>query len=259
MSTIKSTFQDCYAVLTMDDPATLNAMSPIVAEDLTTALTEAGEKSRAIVLTGAGRGFCSGANLSGDAIGGGMGASFDAGISLEQSYNPLMLTIRDLPVPLITAVNGAAAGIGASVAMAGDLIIAAKSAYFLQAFSRIGLVPDGGSPWLLTRAVGRVRAMELMLLAEKIYAPQALEWGLVNRVVADDELMDFAIVLAEKLAAGPTSALAKIRRMTWAAQEHGFEAELSLERNVQCEAGRHKDFAEGVSAFLEKRPAKFGG
>jgi 2-(1,2-epoxy-1,2-dihydrophenyl)acetyl-CoA isomerase len=258
MGAIKSTFQDGYAILTMDDPATLNAMAPSVAEELAAALTFAAEQSRAIILTGAGRGFCSGANLSGDALGG-MDGDFDAGAELERSYNPLMLTIRDLPVPLITAVNGAAAGIGASIAMAGDLIIAAKSAYFLQAFSRIGLVPDGGSPWLLTRAVGRVRAMELMLLAEKIHAPQAHEWGLVNRVVADDELIDCAKVLAIKLAAGPTSALAKIRRMTWAAQEHGFEDELSMERDVQREAGRHKDFVEGVSAFLEKRPAKFGG
>lgn len=258
MSTIKSTFQDGYAVLTMDDPATLNAMSPSVAEELTASLNEAAGKSRAIVLTGAGRGFCSGANLSGESLDG-LGGDFDAGAELERSYNPLMLTIRDLPVPLVTAVNGAAAGIGASVAMAGDLIVAGDSAYFLQAFSRIGLVPDGGSPWLLTRAIGRARAMELMLLAEKIYAPKALEWGLVNRVVSDDELMDCAIALASRLASGPTSALAKIRRMAWAAQDQDFEAELAMERDVQREAGRHKDFVEGVSAFLEKRPAKFGG
>lgn len=173
------------ATLTLNDPATLNAASFTMTLEITDALEAAvRDGARAIVITGAGRGFCSGANLGSDLDPNEPG--YDAGAALDTHYAPLMRAIRDLDVPLVTAVNGAAAGIGCSIALAGDIVLAADSSYFLQAFRRIGLVPDGGSAWLLTKAAGRTRAMEMMLLGEKIPAAQAYEWGLVTRVMPDD-------------------------------------------------------------------------
>jgi 2-(1,2-epoxy-1,2-dihydrophenyl)acetyl-CoA isomerase len=170
-----------------------------------------------------------------------------------------MRALRDLPIPWISAVHGAAAGVGASIALAADLIVAGESAYFLQAFRRIGLVPDGGATWLLAQSAGRVRAMELMLLGDRLPAPRALEWGLINRVVADDLLQDAALALAQELASGPTRALALIRQAAWAATASDLDTALATERKLQTEAGRSADFQEGVRAFLEKRPARFTG
>ncbi|MEJ0024141.1 MAG: enoyl-CoA hydratase-related protein [Alphaproteobacteria bacterium] len=177
---------------------------------------------------------------------------------LRAHYNPLILAFRDLPIPFVTAVNGAAAGMGCMFALMGDLIVASESAYFLQAFRRIGLVPDGGSTYVLSRMIGRARAMEMMLLGEKVPAAQALAWGMINRCVADADLMPIAMALAQQLATGPRS-LALIRKAAWAGFEADLEAQLSLEARLQQEAGSSQDFAEGVSAFMQKRPAKFTG
>lgn len=246
------------AILTFDDPASLNAIDPDLALRLSGLLTQAEREARAALLTGAGRGFCSGANLSAPRMSQPSSEGFDAGVALEEAYNPLMRQLAGLAIPIVTAVNGAAAGVGCSLALMGDLILAAESAYFLQAFRRIGLVPDGGSTWVLPRRVGMARAMEMMLLGEKIHAAQALEWGLINRVVPDGELPAVALELAQRLAEGPAS-LGLIRRAAWRALDQDFAAQLQLEREFQREAGRTADFVEGVSAFLQKRPAKFEG
>ena len=219
------------ALIRLDDEATFNALSLDMIEGLQAALGTLAQNHRAIVLTGTGRAFCSGANL---AAGRNLSAEErDLGNGLRDHANPLMLAIRDLGVPLITAVNGAAAGIGASLGLAGDLIVAADDAYFLQAFCRVGLVPDGGSAWLLTRTVGRARAMEMMLLGERVPAAKALEWGMINRVVAPEALIETALTLATQLAAGPTAALGMIRKMCWAAADRDYEAQLAAECDAQ--------------------------
>ena len=243
-------------VLRLNDPATMNALTPAMAQTLRALLTsEVDAGARAIVLAGGERGFSTGANLKAampeDAEG------FDVGATLEEDYNPLMLAIRDLPVPLISAVRGAAAGVGASIALACDVIVAGRSAYFLEAFARIGLVPDGGATWLLTRAVGRVRAMEMMLLAEKIPAEQAHDWGLITRMTDDDAVEDTAMQLAKTLSEGPSRSYALIRKAAWSAADTDFEATLKTERRLQKQAGETPDFAEGLAAFREKRQAKF--
>jgi len=248
------------ATITLNDPSTLNAATLDMAAELMDALTALSGQARAIILTGAGRGFCSGANLQGPlgAPRAEAAAKPDAGRSLETHFNPLVSMIRDLPVPFVTAVNGPAAGIGCSLALMGDIIVASKSAYFLQAFRRIGLVPDGGSTYLLTRMVGRARAMEMTLLGEKLPAETAFAWGLVNRLVEPEALIPTARSLAGELAAGPRS-LSLIRRLIWQAEDAGWQEQLDAERHAQSEAGASADFAEGVRAFLEKRPARFSG
>lgn len=247
------------AIIRMNDPATLNAVTLKTIVEIGEALDEIAGSARAMVLTGAGRGFCSGANLTG---GMGVGQSEgprDAGSSLESHINPLMLRLRDLPIPWVSAVKGSAAGVGCSFALAADMVVCGESAFFLQAFARIGLVPDGGSSWILSRSIGRARAMEMMLLGERIPAAKALEWGMVNRVVADDDLMPKAMELAKALAAGPTKSLAMIRRMAWSAADASFEEAMTTERNNQKVAGLTADHIEGVMAFIGKRPANFTG
>jgi 2-(1,2-epoxy-1,2-dihydrophenyl)acetyl-CoA isomerase len=245
------------AILTMSDPATLNAASFPMVSEFIDALDQASGSARALVITGSGRGFCSGAKLSSDLH---IDApEYDAGAALDTHYNPLMLALRDYPLPIITAVNGAAAGIGCTIALAGDIVIAAQDAYFLQAFRRIGLVPDGGSAYLLAHAIGRARAMEMMLLGEKLPADRALAWGLINRVVPAGNLRAEALTLAQDLASGPTKALREIRRQCWEATESSFTATLARERAQQRDIGRTADHREGVAAFLAKRPAKFTG
>jgi 2-(1,2-epoxy-1,2-dihydrophenyl)acetyl-CoA isomerase len=245
------------AIITLNDPATLNALTMALVDTLHEAVRQAGAEARAMVICGAGRSFCSGANLT--ATGPAPNEPRDAGLSLENHINPLMRTLRDLPIPWISAVQGAAAGVGASIALAADLIVAGETAYFLQAFRRIGLVPDGGATWLLSQAVGRVRAMELMLLGEKLPADKARAWGLINRVVPDDQIQTTALALATDLAAGPTRALGMIRHAAWAATAGDMDAALHTERTLQTTAGQTADFAEGVRAFFEKRPARFTG
>lgn len=248
------------AVLTLNHPEVLNAVSPRMADGIMKALEFAAGRSngfRAVVITGEGRGFCSGANLAEASAA--QDGPRDVGKHLEQHYHPLLRSIRDFELPILTAVNGVAAGIGMSIALMGDLALAARSAYFLQAFTRIGLVPDGGSTWLLPRLIGLARARELSLLAEKLPAETALSWGLINRVCDDAALLDETLGLAERLAEGPTVALAATRRLYWASPLNTYEEQLDLERRQQQRAGSTEDFVEGVSAFLQKRPARFSG
>ncbi len=253
-------FDGSVAVLTLDHQEVMNAVSIDMLGGLVEALEEIEERKaevRCLVLTGAGRAFCTGANLQGRNQQ--KPGRSNAGAALETAFHPFLRRLRNLHCPIVAAVNGPAAGAGMSFALMGDMILCAKSAYFLQAFRRIGLVPDCGSTWLLPRLVGKARAIELSLMGEKLPAEKALEWGLVNRVHDDGVLMEEAMKLARELANGPTVALALIRRLYWDSPENSFEDQLNLEYQLQRVAGATGDFKEGVSAFLEKRPAKFQG
>lgn len=257
MSLVKTEIVDQIAIVRFNDPATLNAMSVRMVEDLQAALADC-KSARAMVITGEGRAFCSGAALTG----GGMRApaeakEFDAGAALESHYNPLMVALKNFPIPFVTAVHGPAAGIGCSLALAGDLIVADSTAYFLQAFKNIGLVPDGGSAYLLAAAAGRARAMEAMLLGERIPAESAYAWGMINRLVPEGKDLETALELARKLADGPRATLSLIRTLAWNALDKSFEEQLDAERVSQRTAGRSAEFREGVAAFLEKRKARF--
>jgi 2-(1,2-epoxy-1,2-dihydrophenyl)acetyl-CoA isomerase len=245
------------AVLTLNHPEAMNAAGVKLVKGAYAALNFVENKDngfRAMILTGEGRGFCSGANLSE------RGADGDTGVghALETVYHPFLRRLRDLSIPFVTAVNGAAAGVGMSIALMGDIVVAARSAYFLQAFTRIGLVPDGGSTWILPRMIGLARAKELSLLAERLPAEKALEWGLINRVAGDNELMEEALKVANQLADGPAS-LAITRSLYWQSPLKTYEEQLDLERAAQEKAGKTQDFMEGVGAFLQKRQAKFTG
>lgn len=250
--------EDQVAFIRLNQPDSLNAMTERMAGEVSTALDRASDEAGAVILTGAGRSFCSGANLKENSFDLD-DPTIDMGIRLQETYNPLLTKMKSSPVPIVTAIRGAAAGIGSSMALMGDIIVTGHSAYFLQAFCNIGLVPDGGAPYLLSRAIGRVRAMELVLLGEKYRAEKAYADGLVTRYVEDDEVEPTAWEIAKKLAHGPTKTLKMIRQSTWAAYDTQFEDQLASERNLQREAGRTKDFAEGVTAFIEKRKAIFRG
>ncbi len=246
------------AVLTLNHPEAMNAAGTKLVKGAAAALSFIENKDngfRAMILTGEGRGFCSGANL---AERGAPGEEPGVGHALEYIYHPFLRRLRDLSIPFVTAVNGAAAGVGMSIALMGDLVVASRSAYFLQAFTRIGLVPDGGSTWLLPRLIGLARAKELSLLAERLPAEKALEWGLINRVTGDNELLEEALKLANQLADGPSS-LAVTRSLYWQSPHNTYEEQLDLERLSQERAQKTQDFVEGVTAFLQKRPAKFQG
>jgi 2-(1,2-epoxy-1,2-dihydrophenyl)acetyl-CoA isomerase len=253
-------FEGFVGVLKLDHQEVMNAVSPDMLAGLVEALESVEEKKaevRCLVLTGAGRAFCTGANLQGRSVQN-PGRS-GAGAALETAFHPFLRRLRNLHCPLVTSVNGAAAGAGMSFALMGDMILCARSAYFLQAFRRIGLVPDCGSTWLLPRLVGKARAIELSLMGERLPAEKALEWGLINRVYDDAALWEETMKLAHELASGPTVALSLIRRLYWASPGNSFEDQLNLEFESQRLAGATEDFREGVTAFLEKRPAKFGG
>ncbi|MCP5180164.1 MAG: enoyl-CoA hydratase/isomerase [Pseudomonadales bacterium] len=257
MARMSLSYEGNVAVLKFNHPEVMNAVGKVMLADLRTAVAEVRHsKARALLLTGEGRGFCAGANLQDDAP---AEANSGAGSSLRMGYNPLLLAMRELPMPIVTAVNGAAAGVGMSFALMGDIVCASKNAFFLQAFARIGLVPDGGSTWLLPRLAGWGRAMELSLLADRLPAETAHEWGLVNRLYEDPQaLMQGAMEMAARLANGPKS-IALIRRLYWATWQNSFEQQLDLEAQVQDIAGTSSDFQEGVAAFLQKRDAKFTG
>jgi 2-(1,2-epoxy-1,2-dihydrophenyl)acetyl-CoA isomerase len=248
------------AVLKLDHPEVMNAVSMDMLGGLAEALDtidEQGDEVRCVVLTGAGRAFCTGANLQGRNQQ--KPGKSNAGAALEAGFHPFLRRLRNLHCPLVTSVNGPAAGAGMSFALMGDMILCARSAYFLQAFRRIGLVPDCGSTWLLPRLIGRARSIELSLMGERLPAEKALEWGLVNRVYDDAVLGEETMKLAHELASGPTMALALIRKLYWQSPDNSFEDQLNLEFQSQRIAGSAEDFKEGVTAFLEKRPAKFKG
>jgi 2-(1,2-epoxy-1,2-dihydrophenyl)acetyl-CoA isomerase len=254
-------FDGPVAILKLDHPEVMNAVSMDMLGGLGEALDAIDDRRgevRCLVITGAGRAFCAGANLQGR-DNQKPGSRSNAGVTLETGYHPFLRRLRNLHCPIVTSVNGAAAGAGMSFALMGDMILCARSAYFLQAFRRIGLVPDCGSTWLLPRLVGRARSVELSLMGERLPAEKALEWGLVNRVYDDAALMDETMKLARELADGPTIALSLIRRLYWESSDNSFEDQLDLEQQMQRRAGAAEDFKEGVTAFLEKRPAKFKG
>jgi 2-(1,2-epoxy-1,2-dihydrophenyl)acetyl-CoA isomerase len=258
---IKLAFTDNVAVLTFNHPEALNAIGSAMLVELADAMDQIEDRAngaRCLLLTGAGRGFCAGANLNDDARDV-ASDKIDAGEVLEKVYNGLFLRLSELNMPFVTAVNGPAAGVGMSFALVGDIVCAARSSYFLQAFRRIGLIPDGGATYILPRLVGTIRAMELSLLGERLPAEKAYEWGLVTRLFNDEDLMPEAMKLAKELAAGPTVALSLIRKAYWQSLNNSYAEQLCLERKYQKLAGLTDDFREGVMAFREKRPAKFTG
>jgi 2-(1,2-epoxy-1,2-dihydrophenyl)acetyl-CoA isomerase len=216
------------------------------------------EGARVLVLTGAGRGFCAGQDLGDRAVSPG-GAGADLGESIEKTYAPLVLALRGLPMPVIAAVNGVAAGAGANIALACDLVIAARSASFVQAFCRLGLVPDSGGTWLLPRLVGNARALGLALLGDKLAAGQAAEWGLIWRCVDDAELTPTVDALAAHLAAAPTLGLARTKEAIYGAWSRPLAEQLDVERDLQRALGGSRDYQEGVAAFLGKRTPRFLG
>ena len=252
------TLDEGVLTLTLNRPERMNAFNVALHEALADAVRRAAANKgcRVVLLTGAGKGFCAGQDLSERAIAPGEGRP-DLGESIEKRYNPLIRALRGLPKPIVCAVNGAAAGAGANVALACDIVLAAKSAKFLQAFARIGLVPDSGGTWILPRLVGDARARALMMLADPIGAEEAAAWGMIYRAVDDDELMGAAREIAGRLAAGPTHAFGLMKRAFAASPMNSLDAQLDLERDLQREAGAADEYVEGVRAFLEKRPPNF--
>jgi 2-(1,2-epoxy-1,2-dihydrophenyl)acetyl-CoA isomerase len=247
------------ARLTLNRPERLNSFTTEMHAEVRRALAgvRAGE-ARVLVITGAGRGFCAGQDLNDRAVSPG-GQAADLGESIEKNYKPLVLALRALPLPVIAAVNGVAAGAGANIALACDLVIAARSASFVQAFARLGLVPDSGGTWLLPRMVGSARALGLALLGEKLPAEQAAAWGLIWRCVEDAELGSVVDALALQLAGAPTRGLARTKQAIYESFGRTLAEQLDIERDYQAELGRTADYAEGVAAFSDKRTPRFSG
>jgi 2-(1,2-epoxy-1,2-dihydrophenyl)acetyl-CoA isomerase len=246
--------------LTLNRPDKLNAFNPEMHKLLRDALEEARDEAavRAVLLTGSGRGFCAGQdlserNVSADA------APIDLSVSLGSNYNPLVRRLRALPKPVVCAVNGVAAGAGANIALACDIVLAARSASFVQSFSKLGLVPDSGGTYFLPRLVGSARAMGLALLAERLSADEAERWGLIWKAVDDDRLVEEATRIARVLAAGPTKGYGLIKKALQASAGNSLDAQLDLERDLQREAGFSEDYREGVAAFTQKRKPQYKG
>ena len=248
------------ATLTLNRPERLNSFTVAMHGEVRAALdaVRADRSVRCLVLTGAGRGFCAGQDLADRAVAPGA-APLDLGESIERHYKPLVLALRNLPLPVIAAVNGVAAGAGANIALACDLVFAARSASFIQSFAKLGVVPDCGGTWSLPRLVGQARALGLALLGDKLSAEQAEQWGLIWKCVDDAELMPAVRKAAEQLAAGPTLGLARTKQAIFASSGLTLEASLDLERDLQRDLGRSNDYREGVAAFMEKRAPKFTG
>ena len=246
--------------LTLNRPDKLNAFNPEMHKLLRDALEEARDEAavRAVLLTGSGRGFCAGQdlserNVSADA------APIDLSVSLGSNYNPLVRRLRALPKPVVCAVNGVAAGAGANIALACDIVLAARSASFVQSFSKLGLVPDSGGTYFLPRLVGSARAMGLALLAERLSADEAERWGLIWKAVDDDRLVEEATSIARALAAGPTKGYGLIKKALHASAGNSLDAQLDLERDLQRDAGFSEDYREGVAAFMQKRKPQYKG
>lgn len=261
--TIEFSLRDGVATLVLNRPDRLNSFNEAMHQEVRQALTEvqaaveAGD-CRALLLTGNGRGFCAGQDLSDRNVAPGDEMP-DLGYSIETYYNPLIRTLTALPVPVVCAVNGVAAGAGANIALACDIVLAARSASFTQAFAKIGLVPDSGGTWQLPRQVGLARAKGLAMLGDKLGAEQAEAWGLIWRVVDDEALRDEAARLAAHLATQPTRGLALIKQALNESGTNDLDTQLDLERDLQRQAGRTADYREGVAAFMEKRSPKFSG
>ncbi len=246
------------AILTLNHPEVLNAICPRMNMEIKDALLHLGSTentARCLLITGAGRGFSAGANLR-DA---GAGTSYSPRKKYLDDWEALFMRLKNLRMPVVSAVKGPVVGVGMSLALSADLIVAGKSAYFLQAFTRIGITPDGGATYILPRLIGKARALELSLLAEKLPAEKAYEWGLINRLVEDDQLMEEAFSLARRLAAGPTVALGWTRRLYWQTFENTYERQFHLEGELVEELSYSEDRTEGIMAFLQKREAKFTG
>src|SRR6185295_1966938 len=246
--------------LTLNRPDKLNAFNPEMHKLLREALEKARDDAavRAVLLTGSGRGFCAGQdlserNVSADA------APIDLSVSLGSNYNPLVRRLRALPKPVVCAVNGVAAGAGANIALACDIVLAARSASFVQSFSKLGLVPDSGGTYFLPRLVGSARAMGLALLGERLSAEDAERWGLIWKAVDDDRLVGEATTIAQTLAAGPTKGYGLIKKAMQASAGNSLDSQLDLERDLQREAGFSEDYREGVAAFMQKRKPQFQG
>jgi 2-(1,2-epoxy-1,2-dihydrophenyl)acetyl-CoA isomerase len=248
------------ARVTLNRPERLNSFTTKMHEELRDALAavKADASARVLLLTGAGRGFCAGQDLSDRAVAPG-DAPVDLGASIEANYRPLVLALRSFPMPVVCAVNGVAAGAGANIALACDLVIAAKSASFIQAFCKIGLIPDSGGTFFLPRLIGTARAMGLAMLGDKLTAQQAADWGLIWKCVDDADLASTVDALLAQLAQAPTKGLVATRRALHASSNATIEAQLDLERDLQRGLGYSADYREGVGAFLAKRPPQFTG
>ena len=258
--TVRLDVADGVATLTLNRPDRLNSFTVAMHVEMCAALDAvvADPTVRCLILTGAGRGFCAGQDLADRAVAPGS-ETLDLGASIENYYKPMLLRLRSLRIPAVCAVNGVAAGAGANIPFACDLVIAARSATFIQSFAKLGLVPDCGGTWWLPRLVGPARAMGLTLLGDKLPATQAEQWGLIWRCVEDDELMPVALAAARQLAAGPTRGYVRTREAMERSLNLSFEGALDLERNFQRELGTSADYREGVTAFVEKRAPRFTG
>ena len=252
--TITYALTDDVALITLNRADKMNALTTQMRAELTHAVTEGGRAARVVVLTGAGRAFCSGQDLADRA-----GGVADLEKTLREEYAPLLRAIINCPVPTIAAVNGPAAGAGANIALAADVVFASESAYFMQAFTRIGLIPDAGGTYALPRQMGMARAMGAALFADKITARQADDWGMIWQAVPDAEFDAHWRAKAAQLAAGPTAAYAEAKKAIRASWDNGLEDQLSLEAEAQGRCGKSQDFAEGVMAFTQKRSPKFQG
>jgi len=254
-TTIQFSLKDGLAVITLNRADVMNALNTQMRAELLHAVKDASTTARALVITGKGRAFCSGQDL-GDSNN---AASVDLERTLRDEYEPLLNAIYDCPIPTICAVNGPAAGAGANVALAADVVIATESAVFLQAFARIGLIPDAGGTYWLPRQMGFAKAMGAALFAEPITARQAADWGMIWEAVPDDDFADHWMARATKLANGPTVAYASAKQALRSSYNNGLEEQLALEASLQGTCGKTRDFQEGVLSFLEKRPAKYEG